>query len=155
MTTKTIRDDVTITYYEVVPEDKQMAEFYVDGTTSTDLATLEYHGRVLHLARNGEMYLSIPAEDMDTGEWVEHDINICRYTDDLERFDIETDNDLIELVHLWSVEREYEIYHMNPWWEIYNDDFFPDGIVCDDGDFYGAIDMAINLIKNDEEWKNE
>ena len=154
MTTKTIRDDVTITYYEVVPEDKQMAEFYVDGTTSTDLATLEYHGRVLHVARNGEMYLSIPAEDMDTGEWVEHEINICRYTDDLERFDIETDNDLIELVHLWSVEREYEIYHMNPWWEIYNDDFFPDGIVCDDDDFYAAIDMDVNLIKNDEEWND-
>ena len=154
MTTKVIRDDVTITYYEVVPEDKQMAEFYVDGTGSTDLAKLEYHGRVLHVACNGEMYLSIPCEDMDTGEWTEHEINICRYSNDLERFDIETDNDLIELVHLWSVEREYEIYHNNPWWEVYNDDFFPDGIVSDDGDFYGAIDMAISLIKDDENWES-
>jgi hypothetical protein len=118
------------------------------------LATLEYHGRVLHVARNGEMYLSIPCEDMDTGEWVEHEINICRYTDELERF-VETDNDLIELTHLWCVEREYEIYHDNPWWEIYNDDFFPDGIVCDEGDFYAAIDMAINLIKDDKEWTND
>jgi hypothetical protein len=151
MTNQTIRDDVTITYYEVVPEDKQMAEWYVDGTTSTDLATLEYHGRVLHLARNGEMYLSIPAEDMDTGEWVEHEINICRYTDDLERF-AETDNDLIELVHLWSVEREYEIYHMNPWFELYNDDLYPDGMVCE-SDFYGAIDEAIDFIKDDKNWE--
>jgi len=147
-------DNVIITYHQVVPEDRQMAEFYVDGTSSTDVATIEYLGRTLHVARNGEMYISIPAEDMDTGEWVEHDININRYTDELERF-AETDHDLVTLTHLWSVEREYEIYHNNPWWEIYNDDFFPDGIVCDEGDFYAAIDMAIKLIKDDKEWTND
>jgi hypothetical protein len=151
MTNKVIRDDVKITYYEVVPEDKQMAEFYVDGTTNTDVATLEYHGRVLHIARNGEMYLSIPAEDWD-GYDKEYNETIIRYADDLEALDIETDNDLVELTHLWCVEREYQIYHDNPWWEIYNEDNFPDGIVCDEGDFYAAIDMAIKLIKDDKEW---
>lgn len=152
MITTEIKNDVKITYHQTVYEDKQLPEFYVDGTTSTDVATLEYQGRTLHLARNGEMYISIPCEDMDTGEWVEHDININRYTDELERF-AKTDSELLDLLHLWSVEREYEIYHQNPWWELYNDDQFVDGIVCDE-DFYAAIDNAIDLIKNDEEWND-
>jgi hypothetical protein len=148
--TKETRDDVTITYYQVVPEDKQMAEFYVDGTTSTDVATLEYHGRVLHLARNGEMYLSIPSEEWE-GYEKEYSEDIVRYTDDLERY-AETDHDLVTLTHLWSVEREYEIYHNNPWWELYNDDQFPDGMVCE-SDFYGAIDEAVDFIKDDSNWE--
>ena len=153
MITTEIKNDVKITYHETVYEDKQLPEFYVDGTSSTDVATLEYKGRTLHLARNGEMYISIPAEDLDNpGTWVEHDINICRYTDELERF-AKTDTELLDLLHLWSVEREYEIYHNNPWWELYNEDNFPDGIVCDE-DFFEAIDNAIDLIKNDEEWND-
>jgi len=153
MITVEIKNDVKITYHETVYEDKQLPEFYVDGTSSTDVATLEYLGRTLHLARNGEMYISIPAEDLDNpGQWVEHDINICRYTDELERF-AKTDSELLDLLHLWSVEREYEIYHQNPWWELYNEDNFPDGIVCDE-DFFEAIDNAIDLIKNDEEWND-
>jgi hypothetical protein len=152
MTTKTIRDDVTITYYEVVPEDKQMPEFYLDGTVSTDVATLEYHGRTLHLARNGEMYLSIPV-----GEWKGYDeayeVDIVRYSDDLEGY-AETDQELLDLLHLWSVEREYEVMHNNPWWELYNDDQFPDGMVCDE-DFYAAIDTAVDFIKDDRNWINE
>jgi len=152
MDNKIIRDDVTITYYQVVPEDKQMAEWYVDGTTSTDVATLEYSGRTLHLARNGEMYISIPSEDMETGEWVEHDINLNRYTDELERF-AETDDELVALTHLWCVERAYEIYHNNPWWELYNHEEFADGMVCD-GDFYSAIDEAIDFIKDNTNWEN-
>jgi hypothetical protein len=149
--TKETRDDVTITYYQVVPEDKQMPEFYVDGQGCTDVATLEYHGRTLHLARNGEMYISIPVEDWegDTKLYSEH---VTRYSDDLERI-ASNDKELMDLLHLWSVEREYEVYHMNPWWELYNDDEFVDGIVCDE-DFYEAIDNAIDLIKNDEEWND-
>jgi hypothetical protein len=153
MITTEIKNDVKVTYHQTVYEDKQLPEFYVDGTSSTDVATLEYKGRTLHLARNGEMYISIPAEDLDNpGQWVEHDINICRYTDELERF-AKTDSELLDLLHLWSVEREYEIYHNNPWWELYNDDQFVDGIVCDE-DFFEAIDNAIDLIKNDSEWEN-
>jgi hypothetical protein len=153
MITTEIKNDVKVTYHQTVYEDKQLPEFYVDGTSSTDVATLEYKGRTLHLARNGEMYISIPAEDLDNpGQWVEHDINICRYTDELERF-AKTDSELLDLLHLWSVEREYEIYHNNPWWELYNEDNFPDGIVCDE-DFFEAIDNAIDLIKNDEEWND-
>lgn len=150
MTTKIIRDDVTITYEEVVPEDRQQAEFYVHSGDMETIALLEYKDRVLHVARNGEMYLSIPAEDLETGEWVEHEVNICRYTDDLERF-AETDEDLYALIHLWSVEREYEIYHMNPWWEVWNDDVLPEGEVLDS--FYQAIDWAIEFIKDDENWE--
>ena len=149
-----IKNDVKITYHHLVSQDKQMPEFYVDGTSSLDVATLEYGDRTLHLARNGEMYISIPCEDMDNpGTWIEHDININRYTDELERF-AKTDQELMDLLHLWSVEREYEIYHQNPWWELYNDDQFVDGIVCDE-DFFEAIDNAIDLIKNDSEWEND
>jgi hypothetical protein len=150
MTNKVIRDDVTITYEEVIPEDKQQAEFYVYDNDMQTYAVLEYKDRVLDVARNGEMYISIPAEDLETGEWVEHDVNICRYTDDLERF-AETDQELVDLLHLWSVEREYEIYHNNPWWEVWNDDVLPDGEVIDS--FYEAIDWAIKFIKDDENWE--
>jgi hypothetical protein len=150
MTNKVIRDDVTITYEEVIPEDKQMAEFYVYDNDMQTYAVLEYKDRVLDVARNGEMYISIPSEDLETGEWVEHEINICRYSDDLERF-AETDQELYDLIHLWSVEREYEIYHNNPWWEVWNDDVLPEGAVMDS--FYEAIDWAIKFIKDDENWE--
>jgi len=150
MTTKIIRDDVTITYEEVIPEDKQQAEFYVYDNDMQTYAVLEYKDRVVDVARNGEMYLSIPSEDLETGEWVEHEINICRYSDDLERF-AETDQELYDLIHLWSVEREYEIYHNNPWWEVWNDDVLPEGAVMDS--FYEAIDWAIEFIKDDENWE--
>jgi hypothetical protein len=150
MTNKVIRDDVTITYEEVIPEDKQMAEFYVYDNDMQTYAVLEYKDRVLDVARNGEMYISIPSEDLETGEWVEHEINICRYSDDLERF-AETDQELYDLIHLWSVEREYEIYHNNPWWEVWSDDVLPEGAVMDS--FYEAIDWAIKFIKDDENWE--
>jgi len=150
MTNKVIRDDVTITYEEVIPEDKQQAEFYVYDNDMQTYAVLEYKDRVLDVSRNGEMYISIPSEDLETGEWVEHDVNICRYTDDLERF-AETDQELVDLLHLWSVEREYEIYHNNPWWEVWNDDVLPEGAVMDS--FYEAIDWAIEFIINDENWE--
>lgn len=151
MTNKVIRDDVTITYEEVIPEDKQQAEFYVYDNDMQTYAVLEYKDRVLDVARNGEMYLSIPSEDLETGEWVEHEINICRYSDDLERF-AETDQELYDLIHLWSVEREYEVYHMNPWWEVWNDDVLPEGAVMDS--FYEAIDWAIEFIKDDSNWES-
>jgi len=151
MTNKVIRDDVTITYEEVIPEDKQQAEFYVYDNDMQTYAVLEYKDRVLDVARNGEMYLSIPSEDLETGEWVEHEINICRYSDDLERF-AETDQELYDLIHLWSVEREYEIYHNNPWWEVWNDDVLPEGAVMDS--FYEAIDWAIEFIKDDSNWES-
>jgi len=151
MTNKVIRDDVTITYEEVIPEDKQQAEFYVYDNDMQTYAVLEYKDRVLDVARNGEMYLSIPSEDLETGEWVEHDVNICRYSDDLERF-AETDQELVDLLHLWSVEREYEIYHNNPWWEVWNDDVLPEGAVMDS--FYEAIDWAIEFIKDDSNWES-
>ena len=150
MTNKVIKDDVTITYEEVIPEDKQQAEFYVYDNDMQTYAVLEYKDRVVDVARNGEMYLSIPSEDLETGEWVEHEVNICRYTDDLERF-AETDEELYALIHLWSVEREYEVYHMNPWWEVWNDDVLPEGAVMDS--FYEAIDWAIEFIKDDENWE--
>jgi len=151
MTNKVIRDDVTITYEEVIPEDKQQAEFYVYDNDMQTYAVLEYKDRVLDVARNGEMYLSIPSEDLETGEWVEHEINICRYSDDLERF-AETDQELYDLIHLWSVEREYEIYHNNPWWEVWNDDVLAEGAVMDS--FYEAIDWAIEFIKDDSNWES-
>jgi hypothetical protein len=149
MTNKIIRDDVTITYAEVIPEDRQMAEFYVYQEAPKTYATLEYKDRVLHLDRNGEMHITIPSDPWQGYDYSYNEQNI-RYTDDLELY-AKTDKELMDLIQLWSVEREYEIYHMNPWWELWNDDVFPDGMVCDE-DFYEAVDMAIDVIKNDEAW---
>lgn len=150
MINKTNLDGVVVTYHQIVPEDKQMPDFYVDGTSCTDVATLEYKDRVLHICRNGEMYISIPTEEWE-GYDKQYTEKVIRYSDDLE-YIAKDDFDLRELMTLWCINREYEIFHESPWWELYNEDHFPDGIVCDDGDFYAAIDMAINLIKNDEEW---
>lgn len=151
MELKEYRDDVTITYTEIVYEDKQFAEFYTYSNDCETFAIVEYKDRVLHVARNGEMYISIPAEDLDNpGQWVEHDINVCRYTDELERF-AKNDFELNNLIDLWCHEREYEIYHNNPWWEVWNDDVLPEGEVL--GAFYEAVDWAVEFIRNDENWE--
>jgi hypothetical protein len=39
MITTEIKNDVKVTYHQTVYEDKQLPEFYVDGTSSTDVAT--------------------------------------------------------------------------------------------------------------------
>jgi len=146
--TKETRNDVLIEYYDVVPEDRQYAEFWTYTHECDALATLTYKDRTLHVSRNGEMRISIPAEDLDTGEWVEHEVNVCRYTDDLERF-AKTDAELDALVELWG-ERGIYIYDNNPWWEVWNDDVLPEGEVF--GDFYKAVDWAVEFIKDDENW---
>lgn len=152
MITTEVRDDVVITYFEVVPEDKQFAEFYTWDHEYSSLAQVDYKDRTLHIGRNGEMRISIPAEDMDTGEWVEHEINVCRYTDDLERF-AKTDFELGQLYDLWWVERGIDIYQNNPWWEVYNDEVLPDGEVF--GGFYDAVDFAVEFIRDNKNWEND
>ena len=148
--TKETRNDVLIEYYDVVPEDRQLAEFWTYTHEVDSLATLTYKDRTLHVSRNGEMYISIPTE-----EWQGYDKayneEVIRYTDDLDVY-AKTDKELGDLVELWSVEREYEIYHNNPWWEVWNDDVLPEGEVF--GEFYNAIDWAVEFIKDDENWEN-
>lgn len=139
---------VTIEYQQEIPQNKQMPEFYVYAGLDNIYAVIKYRTRVAYVGVGGDMYISIPAEDMETGEWVEHEINVCRYSDDLERF-AKNDKELMDLLHLWSVEREYEIYHQNPWWEVWSDDY-PDGDVYDT--FYEAVEGAIKFITEEDEY---
>jgi len=148
--TKEIRNDVVITYHEVVPENRQAAEFYTWSHECETLALLEYKDRTLHLARNGEMYLSIPTEEWQ-GYDKAYEVDIIRYTDDLEEY-AKNDFELNNLINLWCNEREYEIYHNNPWWEVWNDDVLPEGEVF--GEFYEAIDWAVLFIKDDSNWES-
>jgi hypothetical protein len=146
--------DITIEYAEVIPEDKQMAEFYINQTEPFVFATITKHAedpynvREAYVAVNGEMYISIPREPW-AGYDKEYTEEVIRYSDDLEMF-VKTDKELLDLLHLWSVEREYEIYHMNPWWEVYSDDY-PDGEVFDT--FYEAVEGAIKFVQDDEYWE--
>lgn len=139
--------DVTITYKEVIPEDKQMPEFYIYDNAATEYAHITKGHREVFVVVNGEMYLSIPREPW-TGYDTEYTEEVIRYSDDLEKF-VKTDEELISFMNLWSNEREYQIYHMNPWWEVYSLDY-PDGEVYDT--FYEAVEGALKFINDDEYW---
>jgi hypothetical protein len=94
------------------------------------------------------MYLTVPEE-----EWQGYDYpyteKVYRYSNDLDKL-VKNDKELIDLIQLWSVEREYEIVHANPWWEVWSDDY-PDGEVFDT--FYEAVEAAIKFINDDEYWE--
>lgn len=140
--------DVTIEYAEVIPEDKQLAEFYINRTEPFVFATISKGDRNVYVAVNGEMYISIPSEPWG-GYDKEYTEEIIRYSDDLEKF-VKTDKELMDLLQLWSVDREYEIYHQNPWWEVYSDDY-PDGQVYEN--FYEAVEDAILFVQDDQYWE--
>lgn len=141
--------DITIEYVEVIPEDKQMAEFYVNQNEPFVYATISKGDREVYVAVNGEMYISLPTE-----EWQGYDYpyteEVIRYSDTLDKL-VKNDYELLELYKLWTLEREYEIVHMNPWWEVYSDDY-PEGEVFDT--FYEAVEGAIKFVQDDEYWEN-
>ena len=121
--------------------DRQGSEFYCWGGGEVLLAELKRGERTVRVVSNGEMYLSIPS--IVDGELVERDT--IRYTDRLEEAGIKTDRDIHALTKQTCINLGYEIWHMNNWFEVYDDEF-PDGVVCD------TLDMAIDTAKS---WLDE
>jgi hypothetical protein len=146
MTNKTIRDDVTITYYEVIPEDKQMPEFYVWSNGYESYATIKYEDRVVEVERGGEMHLTLP--NLVNGELSDEGATVVRYSDDLEAAGINDDIQFMQFLKTIS-NAGFEVYRMNPWWEVFshNSDM---GEVYDT--FYEAIDCGIDYILDDSNW---
>jgi len=143
--------EVTIDYNEVVPKHIQSPEFYVEGHGFNQIATLTRGDRQIHVAANGEMDLTIP--NIVNGELSDEGATRIRYASDLREAGIKDDIQFIQFIKTIS-NSGFEIYRMNPWWEIYAD-HDPDGIVSDSDNFYDAIDIATALLFDDEYWAAE
>lgn len=139
--------DVEIEYLAAIPESKQMPEFYACGG-SDDYAIVRRGDREVRVAVNGEMHLTIPNLTKD-GELSDDNATIVRYGSDLEELGFKDDAHLWQFIKIISMSG-YEIYRMNPWWEVY-DEFDPEGGVYDT--FYEAIEGAISTVLDDEYWE--
>lgn len=136
--------DVTVEYFETVPETKQMPEFYATGG-SKDFAVITKGDREVRVAVNGEMDLVIP--NLINGELSDDDVTRIRYGDEFEEL-------FKDDVQFWQFLKTlgfagYQVYRMNPWWEAY-DEFDSEGGVYDT--FYEAIEGAISTVLDDEYW---
>ena len=145
--------DVEIEYHEYVPPQRTAPEFYVEGHGFNTLATIKRGNREIHVAANGEMHLTIPMIDSFTNEPTDEGATVVRYASDLKEVGINDDIQLWQFVKTIS-NAGYEVYRMNPWWEIYAD-HDPDGIVSDSDNFYEAVDIATALLFDDEYWAAE
>ena len=140
--------EVTIEYNEVVPEHIQSPEFYVEGNGSNTIAILSRGDREIYVSANGEMDLTIP--NIVDGELSDEGATRIRYASDLFEVGIKDDIQFIQLIKTIS-NAGFEVYRMNPWWEIWAD-HDPDGIVSDSDNFYEAIDIATALLFDEEYW---
>jgi hypothetical protein len=141
-------EGVTVEYTQTIPTSKQMPEFYVWQEGAESYATITYLDRVVEIERNGEMHLTLPY--YKNGELTDEGASIIRYSDELEYEDINDDIQLMQFIKTIS-NSGYEIYRMNPWWEVFahNEDM---GEVYDT--FYEAIDAGIDYITDDSNWEN-
>ena len=141
-------EGVTVEYTQTIPTSKQMPEFYVWQEGYESYATITYLDRVVEIERGGEMHLTIP--NIVNGQLSDEYADIIRYSDDLEAAGINDDIQLTQFIKTVS-ESGFEIYRMNPWWEVFshNDDM---GEVYDT--FYEAVDAAIDYITDDSNWEN-
>ena len=137
---------VTIEYNEVIPEHKQMAEFYAVGYFEP-FATLIRGDRRISLGVNGEMHLNIPY--VDNNELIDSFDNI-RYGYELSQY-FDNDSQFNHFLKTMS-NSGFEVYRMNPWWEFFAEDDM-DGIVPTSSDFYGAVEEAIEVLFDDEYWE--
>jgi hypothetical protein len=139
-------EGVTIEYTQTIPTSKQMPEFYVWQEGAESYATITYLDRVVEIERNGEMHLTLPY--YRNGELTDEGASIIRYSDELEYEDINDDIQLMQFIKTIS-NSGFEIYRMNPWWEVFahNDDM---GEVYET--FYEAIDAGIDYITDDQWW---
>jgi hypothetical protein len=137
---------VTVTYTEMIPTSKQMAEFYVWQEGYESYATITYLDRVVEIERGGEMSLSLP--NLVNGELSDEGVTIVRYSDDLEAAGINDDIQLMQFIKTIS-NAGFEVYRMNPWWEVFshNDDM---GEIYET--LYEAVDGGIDYILDDRNW---
>ena len=136
--------DVEVEYLAVIPESRQMPEFYACGG-SRDYAVVTRGDREVRVAVNGEMDLTIPTLNKD-GE-LEDNYYYFKHGYELDGL-FKDDAQLWQFIGIIS-NSGFEIYRMNPWWEVY-DEFDTEGSVYDT--FYEAIDGAIDTVLDDEYW---
>lgn len=136
--------DVTVEYTEVIPTSRQMPEFYACGA-SKDYAIVTRGDRTVRVAVNGEMSLTIPY--LENGQLNDLNADIIRYGDELSEM-FPDDISFMQFVKTIS-NSGFEVYRMNPWWEVYdvND---PEGGVYDT--FYEAVEGAIATVLDDDYW---
>ena len=145
-TTMKTYEGVTVEYTQTIPTSKQMPEFYVWQEGYESYATITYLDRVVEIERGGEMSLSLP--NLVNGELSDEGVTIVRYSDDLEAAGINDDIQLMQFIKTIS-NAGFEVYRMNPWWELFahNDDM---GEIYET--FYEAIDAGIDYILDDRGW---
>lgn len=136
--------DVIIDYHEVIPETRQMPEFYACGG-SRDYAVVTRGDREVRVAVNGEMDLTIPTLNKD-GE-LEDNFYYLKHGYELDGL-FKDDAQLWQFIKTIS-NSGFQIYRQNPWWEVY-DEHDPEGGVYDT--FYDAIEGAIDTVLDDEYW---
>ena len=145
-TTMKTYEGVTVEYTQTIPTSKQMPEFYVWQEGYESYATITYLDRVVEIERGGEMHLTLP--HYRNGELTDEGASIIRYSDELEYEDINDDIQLTQFIKTIS-NSGFEIYRMNPWWELFahNEDM---GEIYET--FYEAVDAGIDHILTDERW---
>ena len=138
--------DIKVNFLQEVPSsNKQMPEFYACGGTK-DYAHVTKGLREVFVAVNGEMSLTIPVLTPE-GQLDDSNPNIIRYGDELDKM-FRDDLSFMQFVKTIS-NSGFEIYRMNPWWEVYSLDY-PDGEVYET--FSEALEAAIDFINDDEYW---
>ena len=139
-------EGVTVEYTQTIPTNKQMPEFYVWQEGYESYATITYLDRVVEIERGGEMHLTLP--HYRNGELTDEGASIIRYSDELEYEDINDDIQLTQFIKTIS-NSGFEIYRMNPWWELFahNEDM---GEIYET--FYEAVDAGIDYIIDDRNW---
>lgn len=139
-------EGVTIEYTQTIPTNKQSPEFYVWQEGAESYAQVTFLDRVVDIERNGEMHLTLP--NLVNGELSDEGATVVRYSDDLEAAGINDDIQLSQFIKTIS-NSGFEIYRMNPWWEVFahNEDM---GEVYDT--FYEAVEAALDYITDDQYW---
>ena len=139
-------EGVTVEYTQTIPTNKQMAEFYVWQEGAESYAQITYLDRVVDVERNGEMHLTLPY--FINGELSDEGAIHVRYSDDLEAAGINDDIQLMQFLKTIS-NSGFEIYRMNPWWEVFshNDDM---GEIYET--LYEAVEGGIDYILDDRNW---
>ena len=110
-------EGVTVEYTQTIPTSKQMPEFYVWQEGYESYATIKYEDRVVEVERGGEMHLTLPYFIND--ELCDEGATHVRYSDDLQAAGINDDIQLMQFLKTIS-NSGFEIYRMNPWWEVFS-----------------------------------
>lgn len=148
METQTLDSGVTIKYAEKIPDTKQSPEFWATSHGYKTYATITKGNREIYVCCNGEMCLTIPNLD-EHGNLTDEGAEIIRYGDELESVGIKDDIQFRQVLKTLGY-AGWQVYRMNPWWEIFAD-HDPDGIVSD-SDFHDTVEIAIKLLDDEDYW---